>query len=477
MRAILAVLATAATLALLASCAAETPRSLSEVTVTPNVAYGRDSGLALTMDVYRPARPNGAAVIWVNSGGFISGQIVQYESRPGPRYRFLEAEEMVLIGQTEHIALLEQFTFENLLKEGFTVFDVCHGSSPRFNLGEITEHITRAVRVIRLRATEFGIDPERIGIFGASSGGYLAIYAGTAPDEQPVRSAGLTGTVSSHVQAVATYYPAGYDFASDVERFPVLLEALPTLDIDRDLLDSLSLKHHVSSGDPPLLIIYGDADAPFITEPSAAVHADYRALGLASECVVIPGVGHEFIREGSGYDVAVGKQANEKVATWLLERLGNQDGAGDAAGSSSDTKRDGSSRPPRSASSAHRVASSPAILLPWMKRSRSPAPCTRYSSWTPSARYVSMGSLAKGQGTGHPIHSLCAERCDDTSSSFDGNQWMGSISRASDPTPRWTPIRRPQARPRSPNCAKSRTRGTIPPTPGPDREQATPPRV
>jgi acetyl esterase/lipase len=293
--------------------------------VTPNIAYGRDSGLALTMDVYRPPRPNGAAVIFVNSGGFNSGQLVQYQSRPGPRYRFLKAAELVLTGQAEHITLLEQFTMENFLKEGVTVFDVFHGSSPRFTLHEITEHIKRAVRVIRLRAAGFGVDPDRMGIFGVSSGGYLAIYAGTAPDEQLVRSAGLTDTVSSHVQAVATYYPAGYDFASEVERFPFLLEALPALDIERDLLDALSLKHHISHGDPPLLIIYGDADEPFVTEASAALHADYQSLGLESKCTVLPGVGHEFVRAGIGYDASAGRVANEEVVAWVLEKLAKED--------------------------------------------------------------------------------------------------------------------------------------------------------
>jgi len=303
------------------SCTGNSISPVSQVAVIPDIVYGRESGLALTMDLYRPARPNGGAVMFVNSGGFVSGQLQQYEIKPGPLYRFLETEEMVLVGQTEHIPLLEQFTIGNLLDTGFTVFDVRHGSNPRFTLDEITEQIKHAVRVIRLRAAEFQIDPERIGIFGASSGGYLAIFAGTAADERFVRSADLADKVASHVQAAAVYYPAGYDFVSDVERFPFLLTALSALDIDRGLLDSLSLRHHISVGDSPLLILYGEEDEPFITEPAEAIYKDYRALDLDVERIVFPGVGHEFVHEGSGYDSEVGNRANEKITDWFREKL------------------------------------------------------------------------------------------------------------------------------------------------------------
>ena len=37
-----------------------------------DVIYGRKHGVALTMDVIIPAKPNGAAVIWAVSSGFTS---------------------------------------------------------------------------------------------------------------------------------------------------------------------------------------------------------------------------------------------------------------------------------------------------------------------------------------------------------------------------------------------------------------------
>ena len=39
---------------------------------TDEIIYGRKYGMALTMDLLRPANPNGAAVLWVISSGFFS---------------------------------------------------------------------------------------------------------------------------------------------------------------------------------------------------------------------------------------------------------------------------------------------------------------------------------------------------------------------------------------------------------------------
>src|ERR1700679_51168 len=74
-----------------------------------DVVYGRKFGMALTMDVFTPkANANGAAVVWVVSGGWFSSH---------------EAINSGFIGE--------------LLKRGYTVFAVVHGSQPRFTIPEI----------------------------------------------------------------------------------------------------------------------------------------------------------------------------------------------------------------------------------------------------------------------------------------------------------------------------------------------------
>src|SRR6516225_2808373 len=69
-----------------------------------DIVYGRKYGTALTMDILSPkANANGAAIVWVVSGGWFSA----------------------------HEAINPSFVGE-LLKRGYTVFAVVHGSQPRF---------------------------------------------------------------------------------------------------------------------------------------------------------------------------------------------------------------------------------------------------------------------------------------------------------------------------------------------------------
>ena len=50
------------------------------------------------------------------------------------------------------------------------MFAVVHGSMPRFNVPDIILDVQRSVRFIRHNAAEFGVDPNRLGVLGSSSG-------------------------------------------------------------------------------------------------------------------------------------------------------------------------------------------------------------------------------------------------------------------------------------------------------------------
>ena len=65
------VLAIGAVVPLAASCQCHAFAG-DAVKIEPDVIYGRKDGMALTMDVITPAKPNGAAVLWIQSGGWFS---------------------------------------------------------------------------------------------------------------------------------------------------------------------------------------------------------------------------------------------------------------------------------------------------------------------------------------------------------------------------------------------------------------------
>jgi dipeptidyl aminopeptidase/acylaminoacyl peptidase len=284
------------------------PDQASQTLVVPNVVYGHRHEIPLSFDVFQPKCADGAAVLFINSGGFVSGQLVQYATTGQSEWRLLEPHELTVQGAKPPIPLLAQFSFAGLLARGFTVFDVRHSNHPPSTLDQMVEDVHSAARFILEHVTEYGIDARRIGLWGASAGGYLALQLGLAFD-------------GDAFAAISTYYPAGYDFVNDLGRFPEIAAALPALGMETKLLDALSLKHHVRQDGPPILIVYGTDDMPIITETCEALCAELQESESGVNCVAIPGTGHEF-RGEDGYHEKHGSHAYAEMTSWFEKHLG-----------------------------------------------------------------------------------------------------------------------------------------------------------
>ena len=252
-----------------------------------DVVYGRKHGTALTMDVFTPKQGrNGAAVLFVVSGGWFSS----HESISPPFY-------------------------EELLKRGYTVFAVVHGSQPKFTIPEIIPDIDRAVRFIRHHAADYGIDPERIGISGASAGGHLSLMQGTAGTPGKADATDPVERASSRVQAVACFFPptdflnygkpksdaigrgtldafaAPFDFQEFDKQKRVFV---PIEDEDRrkEIGREISPINHVSADDPPTLILHGDADHLVPLQQAESFLESLKGTGVETKLVVKPGASH-----------------------------------------------------------------------------------------------------------------------------------------------------------------------------------------
>ena len=252
-----------------------------------DVIYGRKDGMALTLDVLKPKKDaNGAAVIWVISGGFFSS----------------------------HEAIHPPFVAE-LLNRGYTVFAVVHGSQPRYTIPDAVADLNRAVRYVRYHAKDFGVDPQRFGITGASAGGHLSLMQGTAGDAGKPISLDPVERTSSRVQAVACFFPptdflnygkpgnvalgtgilsgfkAPFEFREPDPKtrcYVAITDKARVLEIGRQI----SPVTHVSKDDPPTLIIHGDADTLVPIQQAQAIVAKFKEAGVPVELVVKPGAGH-----------------------------------------------------------------------------------------------------------------------------------------------------------------------------------------
>jgi acetyl esterase/lipase len=258
-----------------------------------DVIYGRKYGMALTLDVFTPKEnPNGAAVVWVVSGGWVSAHA---SAEPGP---FSPINELV--------------------KRGYTVFAVVHGSQPKFTIPEILQDMHRAVRYIRSHAADYKIDPERIGITGGSAGGHLSLMQGTAPDKGNPSAQDPVERVSSRVQAVACFFPptdflnygkpgenalgrgilkdfkAPFAFQEQDSKggrfgaFVPITDETKVLEIGRQI----SPITHVTKDDAPTLIIHGDKDVLVPIQQAEIIVTKLKEVGVPAELVVKKGAGH-----------------------------------------------------------------------------------------------------------------------------------------------------------------------------------------
>ena len=254
--------------------------------IIPDVVYGHKDGMALTFDVFTPAEPNGVGILNKVSGGWISRWMPPERARP---------------------------RYETLLGRGFTVFAVRHGSSPRFKVPEAYADVRRAVRFVRLHAETYGIDPDRLGVYGGSAGGHLSLMVGLASDDGNPTAEDEVLRVSSLVAAVVAYYPpvdlrtrakpsgrfpatlpdSSLFFASGVVE-PAAADRFAALDFEDVLSASVSPILHVSSDDPPTLLVHGDADPLVDINNSQLIHEALATQNVTTDLVVIEGAGHGF---------------------------------------------------------------------------------------------------------------------------------------------------------------------------------------
>ncbi|MEX2174007.1 MAG: alpha/beta hydrolase [Pirellulaceae bacterium] len=260
-------------------------------TRTRDVIYGRKHGMALTMDIFTPTEnANGAAVVWVVSGGWVSAHAIAE-----PAFAFSPINE--------------------LARRGYTVFAVVHGSQPKFTIPEILEDMHRAVRYIRHHAGDFKIDAERIGITGGSAGGHLSLMQGTGGVEGNPQAKDEVDRASSRVQAVACFFPPtdflnygkpgenalgrgilkafSAPFAFEVLD-PKLGRYVPITDEEKilEIGRQISPINLVTKDDAPALIIHGDKDTLVPIQQAEIIVTKLKEAGVAAELQVKQGAAH-----------------------------------------------------------------------------------------------------------------------------------------------------------------------------------------
>jgi len=259
-----------------------------DVTITPDIVYGHKDGMALTLDKYVPAgETNGGAIVFMVSGGWVS------KWAPPEALRGL---------------------FAPYLENGFTVFSVRHGSSPRYGIPDAVADVRRSIRFIRLHAEDYDIDANRIGVLGMSAGGHLSLVLATTGDDGDPDATDPVLQTSSRVATVAALVPPT-DLRVAVWEAEESLPAyrnFPALNLPLAEAGEYSPVVHVTPDDAPALVISGTLD-----ELVPSRHGQWIADAYTKQKVPV-----KLMLLEANHGLA-GKQteAFEAIQLWFIENL------------------------------------------------------------------------------------------------------------------------------------------------------------
>ncbi len=247
------------------------------VTLVKDQVYRTDGPWRLTLDLYLPTNSRGDArsvrtrpvLIAIHGGSWCGGSKVLYRD---------DARNTVI----------------RLAQQGIVVvaidYRLARPGAPTWPA--VVDDVREAVRWVRREAANLQVDPDRIVVMGQSSGAHLAALVATIPEEpNPAR-------VSSRVQGVVSFYgPTDLNRLINFRHLghEPLRNFLGNSGADfLRLANDASPLNHVSSDDPPMLLLHGSDDLWVPPEQSLLMADALKRAGVPHRLIVIDGARHGF---------------------------------------------------------------------------------------------------------------------------------------------------------------------------------------
>jgi acetyl esterase/lipase len=226
----------------------------------------------LLLDLHVPAAADATrpvpVVIWLHGGAFWAGD-----------RRYLPSN------------LAPNAVFDTLVASGMAAATIDYRLSGEARFPAQLDDVRAAIRYLRSNASRWGLDAERVGVWGESSGGTLAALAALTPSgggdddggggDLPIAAAALWGAPTDlvalrHFSAIAGLLGDG----TDEDLLAKAAQASPVT--------------HVRRGAPPFLIMHGTADATLSIEQSELLHKELLTVGARSTFAPVEEAGHTF---------------------------------------------------------------------------------------------------------------------------------------------------------------------------------------
>lgn len=199
--------------------------------------------------------------------------------------------------------------------QGIAAFVLKYRLGPKYHHPIELGDAQRAMRLVRARATEFGVRPDRIGFMGFSAGGHLASTIGTHFDWGNASAADPIDRAGSRPDFLILGYPVVMSAAPYVHQgsFRNLLGDSP----DPALLENLSNEKQVTKDTPPTFLFHTNADATVPPENSVYFYLALRKAGVPAEMHIFEPGAHGV---GLGMNDPVLSAWPPLLSTWLRQR-------------------------------------------------------------------------------------------------------------------------------------------------------------
>ena len=231
--------------------------------ILTDVPYCNADIASQKMDVYFPSAAYAGgpwpALVYVHGGSWMHGD---------------KSEAMMFAG--------------SMIAQGYVVFSINYRLYPEGKFPNMIEDVKCAIRSLRAHADEYNLDPNRIGAIGLSAGGHLVSLLGTS-DSSAGWDVGEFPEQSSRVQAVVAMAPV----TDLTQNFPDLdIEAMRSVGFGEDNIVLASPITHVTTDDPPFLLIHGDRDEVVPYEQSQLMFDRLAQANVPAQLVMVQRADH-----------------------------------------------------------------------------------------------------------------------------------------------------------------------------------------
>jgi triacylglycerol lipase len=233
-----------------------------------DVVYRQVGERALRMDIYRPRGVELAVrlpvVILIHGGAWTTG-----DKRTIATYA------------------------RDLAEAGIAAAAIEYRLAPKHPYPAAVHDAAAAVAFVGQQGARFGIDPQRIGVWGYSAGAHLACMLATCGDESQDLCSDVLGCQSPPAVCCAVAGGAPCDLRTIPPSATVVAHFLGgTRSELPEVYIEASPAAHASAGDKPIFFYHGTRDLMVPVEMARGLYELHRALGIPSEFLAVEGQGH-----------------------------------------------------------------------------------------------------------------------------------------------------------------------------------------